>query len=47
MVGVTKHHAIGELEAKAIAAGNDILLLPKDVPAAFKYIKQYMEEGEN
>ncbi len=46
MKGVTKHHKTGEVEAKALQAGNDILLLPQNVPAAIKAIQQYISEGK-
>ncbi len=46
MKGVTKHYRNGEVEAKALVAGNDILLLPQDVPAALKEIKNYLASGE-
>jgi len=46
MKGVTKHYRAGEVEAKALIAGNDILLLPQDVPAALKEIKNYLASGE-
>ena len=46
MKGVTKHYRAGEVEAKALVAGNDILLLPQDVPAALKEIKNYIASGE-
>ncbi len=46
MKGVTKHYGQGEVEAEAIAAGSDILLLPEDIAAAFTAIKRYMEEGK-
>ncbi len=46
MEGVTKHFAAGETEAEALLAGNDILLLPRDVPAAFAAIKKYISEGK-
>jgi len=46
MKGVTKHYRSGEVEAKALVAGNDVLLLPQDVPAAFKEIKKYMGSGQ-
>ena len=46
MKGVTKHYRTGEVEAKALVAGNDILLLPQDVPAALKEIKNYLASGE-
>ncbi|MEZ4932020.1 MAG: glycoside hydrolase family 3 N-terminal domain-containing protein [Saprospiraceae bacterium] len=46
MKGVTKHHGAGEVEAKALAAGNDILLLPSDVRAGFKTVKKWLAEGQ-
>ncbi|MFT5763077.1 MAG: beta-N-acetylhexosaminidase, partial [Saprospiraceae bacterium] len=45
MQGVAKHYKPGEVEAKALEAGNDILLLPQNVPAAFKEINRYIQEG--
>lgn len=46
MKGVSKHYKAGEVEAMALVAGNDILLLPQDVPAAFKEINRYIKEGK-
>jgi beta-N-acetylhexosaminidase len=46
MKGVTKHYKNGEVEAKALASGNDVLLLPQDVAAAAKIIKQYLVAGK-
>jgi beta-N-acetylhexosaminidase len=46
MKGVTKHFKPGEVEAEALLAGNDILLLPESVEAAFTSIKQYIAEGK-
>lgn len=45
MKGVTKHHSVGELEVKALKAGNDVLLLPENTPAAFKKIKEALNNG--
>lgn len=45
MKGVTKHYKTGEVEAKSLAAGNDVLLLPQDVAASFREIKRYLKEG--
>ncbi|MBR9919819.1 MAG: serine hydrolase [Bacteroidetes bacterium] len=42
MKGVTKHHDPGALEVEAIKAGNDILLLPADVPAAALKLLEFM-----
>ncbi len=46
MKGVTKFHGPGEVEAKALAAGNDVLLLPGEVDAAFKTVKKWLVEGK-
>jgi beta-N-acetylhexosaminidase len=46
MKGVTKHFSSGELEAEALVAGNDVLLLPEDVGAAVNAIKRYLDEGQ-
>lgn len=45
MKGVTKHYKNGEVEAKSLVAGNDILLLPQDVAASVREIKRYLKEG--
>lgn len=45
MKGVTDHFGNGEAEARAIAAGNDVLLLPQDVGAAVKQIKAFLLDG--
>ncbi len=45
MKGVSKHYDAGEIEANALIAGNDILLLPQDVPAAMSQIKKAITEG--
>ncbi len=39
MKGVTKYYQIGEVSLKALEAGNDILLIPDDVPASIQKIK--------
>ncbi|MCB0562966.1 MAG: serine hydrolase [Phaeodactylibacter sp.] len=46
MKGVTKHFDSGEVEAEALLAGNDMLLLPEDLGAAFAEIKKYVREGK-
>lgn len=46
MKGVTKYHKAGEIELQALLAGNDILLLPADVPKAIKRIRQALDKGE-
>ena len=45
MKGVTDQYGNGEVEARAIAAGNDVLLLPQDVGAAVKQIKAFLLDG--
>lgn len=45
MKGVTKHHKYGEIETKALRAGNDVLLLPKDVAIVVKTIEDWLEKG--
>ncbi len=45
MQGVAKYHPDGELELKALAAGNDILLAPGDIPKATRLIKDAMAKG--
>ncbi len=46
MKGVTKHFKDGEVEAEAILAGNDIMLLPESTPNAFKTVKKYIKDGK-
>jgi len=46
MKGVAKYYKSGEVEAKALLAGNDALLLPKDLGDAFKAIKEYLRSGK-
>ncbi len=45
MKGVTDYHPAGLIELKALAAGNDILLLPENVPLAISTIRAAIEEG--
>ena len=45
MKGVTDNNKPGEIEVKALMAGNDILLLPQDVPVAIDAIKKAMKKG--
>lgn len=45
MKGVTKHFEPGEVEAEALLAGNDMLVLPEDLEAAFQYINKYLSAG--
>jgi len=46
MKGVTQFFEKGIVEAEALLAGNDILLLPEDIPAALDAIEKYMDEGK-
>lgn len=46
MKGVTKHYESGEVEAEALLAGNDILVLPEDLEAAMSEIRNYLEAGQ-
>ena len=45
MQGVAKYHPDGELELKALMAGNDILLSPGDIPKAKRLMRQAMSSG--
>lgn len=45
MKGVTKYYGEGEVEARALAAGNDMLLLPESVPNAISKIKEFIAQG--
>jgi len=46
MKGVTAYHKSGEIELLAFKAGNDILLLPENVPRAVESLKKAVEQGE-
>jgi len=46
MKGVSKYYQPGEVDVKAILAGNDILLFPEDVPVGIAMIKKAILEGE-
>ncbi len=45
MKGLTQYYPSGEASARAIEAGNDMLLLPESVPSAIEWIKKYRAEG--
>ncbi len=45
MKGVADYHEPGKLEVKALLAGNDVLLLPVDIPAAITSIKNAISKG--
>ncbi|MCB0568166.1 MAG: serine hydrolase [Phaeodactylibacter sp.] len=46
MKGVTKHFRSGQVEAEALLAGNDILLLPESLEASVAEIRKYIAEGK-
>ncbi len=46
MKGVSKFWEPGEVDLKALMAGNDVLLFPEDVPKAIERIKQAVAEGD-
>ena len=46
MQGVTNYHKSGNIEVMAMAAGNDILLLPLDIPKAIRKIKRAIKNGK-
>jgi len=45
MKGVSNYFAEGEIELKALLAGNDILLLPPNIEKAFDKIKEALDSG--
>jgi beta-glucosidase-like glycosyl hydrolase/CubicO group peptidase (beta-lactamase class C family) len=45
MHAVIKNFPRGEVEARALAAGVDVLLLPVDLEASFRTVKQWMADG--
>ena len=45
MNGVKDYNKPGELEVKALLAGNDILLMPKNVSLSVTHIKKAIEDG--
>ncbi|MCB9222685.1 MAG: glycoside hydrolase family 3 N-terminal domain-containing protein [Crocinitomicaceae bacterium] len=46
MEGVAAYYQPGEVDVKAILAGNDVLLFPLNVPVAIKKIKEAITKGE-
>lgn len=46
MKGVSKFYKPGEINVKALIAGNDVLLFPEDVPTGIKEIKAAIDRGE-
>lgn len=45
MKGVTKYFPPGEIEVRALLAGNDILLLPENIPTAIKGLTEALSTG--
>lgn len=45
MKAITQCFPAGIAEAEALLAGNDVILLPSDLAAAFKSIKEYLDKG--
>ena len=46
MKGVAKYYQPGEVDVRAIMAGNDVLLFPEDVPVAVNQIKLALQSGQ-
>lgn len=46
MKGVTKYFPSGEIEVRALLAGNDILLLPENIPSAINGLVKAYESGQ-
>ena len=46
MKGVSKFYKPGEVDVKALIAGNDVLLFSEDVPTAIKEIKTAIDSGK-
>jgi beta-glucosidase-like glycosyl hydrolase/CubicO group peptidase (beta-lactamase class C family) len=46
MKGVSKFYKPGEVDVKALIAGNDVLLFPEDVPTSIREIKAAIGRGE-
>ncbi|HRG57538.1 MAG TPA: glycoside hydrolase family 3 N-terminal domain-containing protein [Bacteroidia bacterium] len=46
MKGVAKYYKSGELEVKALKAGNDVLLFSENIPLAITAIKEALKTGE-
>ena len=46
MKGITKYFPNGVAEAEAFLAGNDIILVPENLPLAFQKVKEYIDSGK-
>lgn len=45
MKGVAKHFSKGVADAESLLAGNDMILLPEDLPSGISSIKNYITQG--
>lgn len=45
MKGVTKHFPNGEIDVRALLAGNDVMLMSEDIDQSIKAVKKAVEEG--
>ena len=45
MKGVTKYYKSGEIEVRALLAGNDVLLYSEDVPTAIEAVYEAVDQG--
>jgi beta-N-acetylhexosaminidase len=46
MKGVTKYYEKGDVSAKSLQAGNDIMLLPENIGDAIQSVKAYIAQGK-
>ncbi|RIJ42951.1 glycosyl hydrolase [Pontibacter oryzae] len=46
MKGVSRYYKPGEVDLKALMAGNDVLLFPEDVPTAIDKISKAVQKGQ-
>jgi len=46
MKGVSNTYKDGNAELKALLAGNDMLILPQDIPQALKKIKEAIDSSK-
>ncbi len=46
MKGLSKYYPSGESSARCLAAGNDLLCLPEDIPAALIKIREFIRDGK-
>ena len=46
MKGITKYYKKGEIALKAFLAGNDVLLIPDDIPSSIQIMFESLEKGK-